>query len=85
VGSPNLGMSNVLQLNGLDVKVVNTSLPALGLIAKNLVQPMLNNIVNQVDQIVVTEVSRLLGLNLGGGDITPQWMECDENSVRLVG
>lgn len=85
VGSPNLGMSNVLQLNGLNVTVVNANLPAIGLIAKNLVQPMLNNIVNQVDQIVVSEVSRLLGLNLGGGDITPQWMECDENSVRLVG
>jgi uncharacterized membrane protein len=85
VGSPNLGLSNLLQLNGLDVKVVNTNLPAIGAIAENLVQPTLNAIVAQVDQIVVSEVSRLLGLNLGGGDITPQWMECDENSVRLVG
>lgn len=85
VGSPNLGLSNLMQLNGLNVTVVNTNLPVLGNIAKNLVQPMLNSIVNQVDQLVVTEVSRLLGLNLGGGDITPQWMECDENSVRLVG
>ncbi len=85
VGSPNLGLSNLMQLNGLNVTVLNANLPALGLIAKNLVQPTLNSIVNQVDQIVVSEVSRLLGLNLGGGDITPQWMECDENSVRLVG
>jgi uncharacterized membrane protein len=85
VGSPNLGLSNLLQVNGLDVTVANTNLPVLGGIAEGLVQPLLNSIVAQVDQLVVSEVARLLGLNLGGGDITPQWMECDENSVRLVG
>ena len=85
VGSPNLGLANLLAVNGLQVTVVNANLPVLGGIARNLVAPLVNNILTEVDQLVITEVSRLLGLNLGGADITPQWMECEENTVSLVG
>jgi uncharacterized membrane protein len=85
VGSPNLGLANLLQVGGLKVTVANADLPVLGGIARDLVQPVINHILGQVDQIVVTEVSKLLGLNLGGADITPQWMECKEDRLRLVG
>lgn len=84
-GSPTLGLANILQANNVQVVVANAQLPVLGGIARNLVQPMLNSILAEVDQIVVAEVSRLLGLNLGGADITPQWMRCDDAPVRLVG
>jgi len=85
VGAPNLGLANLLAVNGLQVTVVNQDLPVLGGIARNLVAPTVNSILTEVDQLIITEISRLLGLNLGGADITPQWMECEENTVSLVG
>lgn len=85
VGAPNLGLPSLLNTSGIQVTVVNANLPVLGGIARNLVVPVLNNIIDEVDKQLVAEVSRLLGLNLGGADITPQFMECNDNGVRLVG
>ena len=65
--------------------MIDANLPILGGIARNLVAPLLNTILGAVDQLVLSEVSKLLGLNLGGADITPQWIECDESTVSLVG
>jgi hypothetical protein len=85
IGGTTLGLANLLQINGLNVTVINASLPTLGNLAKNLVAPMLNNILGALDTLLVSEISRLLGLNLGGADITPQWMDCDDDgSVTLV-
>lgn len=85
VGAPNLDLANLLAVNGLQVTVVDQDLPVLGGIARDLVAPTVNTILSEVDQLVIAEISRLLGLNLGGADITPQWMECEENTVSLVG
>lgn len=85
IGAPNLGLANLLAINGLQVTVIDANLPILGGIARNLVAPLLNTILGAVDQLVLSEVSKLLGLNLGGADITPQWIECDESTVSLVG
>lgn len=85
IGAPDLGLANLLTIGGLDVIVVNQNLPILGGIARGLVAPLLNTLLGLVDTVVLSQVSRLLGLNLGGADITPRWMECDNGGVRLVG
>src|SRR5690606_20777611 len=85
IGAPSLGLSNLLTLHGLDVTLLNTNLPIVGNLARGLVAPLLNGILEQVDNLVLSELSRLLGLNLGGADLTPEWMRCDENQMGLVG
>jgi len=85
VGGQTLGLTNLLQTNGIKLALLDHELPELGEIATGLVQPMLNEIVGAVDSFVVAELSRLLGLNLGAADITPQWMDCDlDGSVALA-
>jgi uncharacterized membrane protein len=85
IGAPNLDLANALTVGGLKITVANQNLPAIGGIARNLVAPVLNGLLGTVDQFVLSQVSALLGLNLGGADITPDWMECDKGGVRLVG
>jgi len=85
IGGQTLGISNLLEVNGIKVNLLDQELPRLGEIATGLVQPMINDIVGAVDSFLVAELSRLLGLNLGGADITPQWMDCDlDGSVVLA-
>ena len=84
IGAPNLGLANLLDVNGVRLTVVNEDLPVLGGIATDLVEPVLHGILNEVDQQIVAALSRLLGLNLGGADLTPQRMQCDDSGVRLV-
>lgn len=84
IGGQTLGLTNLLQTNGIKLTLLDKELPELGKIATGLVEPMLNDIVNEVDAFLVAELSRLLGLNLGGADITPQWMDCDEDGSVVL-
>lgn len=85
IGGQTLGLTNILDTNGVRLTLLDQELPVLGDIATGLVQPMINDIVGAVDSFLVAELSRLLGLNLGAADITPQWMDCDlDGSVLLA-
>lgn len=84
IGAPTLGLAGILKTKGVKLTVVDTELPVLGDIAIGLVQPTLDDILGAVDDLVVDELSRLLGLNLGAADITPQWMDCDEDGSVVL-
>ena len=48
-----------------------------------VIQPILNTILGQLDTLLLQPVAQLLGLNLGGSDLTQLWLQCDESAVRL--
>lgn len=86
IGAPTLGLAGLIRTDGINVRLLRTDIPIVGNLAKGLVEPMLNSILAGLDQYLVAQVSQLLGLNLGGADITPEWMDCDDDgSVQLVG
>lgn len=85
IGAPTLGLAGLIRTDGINVRVLRADVPIVGALAKGLVEPILNSILAGLDQYVVAQVSQLLGLNLGGADITPEWMDCDDDgSVQLV-
>jgi uncharacterized membrane protein len=63
--------------------VLNVNISGITTVVASIIQPVLNTILGQLDTLVLQPIAQLLGLNLGGSDLTPLWLQCDESAVRL--
>lgn len=84
VGSNPIGLSNMLNVGSASLTLLRADLSNFTNIVRTRAQNLLNNRLAQIDTIVIQRLARILGLNLGGSDIVPLWMECDESAVLLV-
>lgn len=85
VGSTPLGLSNLLQANASTLSVLDLDLAVLSNVVLGIIQPVINTLLGQLDTLLLQPLTQLLGIHLGGADLVPLWMECDESAVSLVG
>lgn len=85
VGSNPLGLAGLLQVGPATLSVLGLNLSTLGNTVVGIVQPVLNTVLGQLDSLVLQPLAQLLGLNLGGSDLTPLWLRCDKSGIRLAG
>lgn len=83
VGANPLGLAGLLQVGPSTLQVLNLNLSTLASVVTAVIQPILNTILGQLDTLLLQPVAQLLGLNLGGSDLTQLWLQCDESAVRL--
>lgn len=91
-GVPRRATSTALGLSGLtsftvsDVQVLNTNIaPVLGSLTTPLIAPV-NTALTNLDTLVVSPLNQLLGLTVGGADLTaiPDSLRCGLTDIRLA-
>lgn len=84
-GLGNAGLSGIT-MTASGTGVLGT-LGTLGINRTNdqILTTYVNPFLTQIEQQVVSPMTALLGLNVAGSDLTPTRIDCDFNSVQLVG
>jgi uncharacterized membrane protein len=83
VGSTPLGLAGLLNVSASEISVLNANLAGTANLLLPLFQSTVNTILGQLDTVLLQPLAQLLGVSLGGGDLTPQWMQCGDGGPIL--
>ena len=87
LGTVPFGLSGLLNYDDAQITFMERGfeLPGLANRAVNIVtRRALDPVMTQLDIQVLQPLTKFLGLRLGGADLTPLSLQCDESSVLLV-
>ncbi|MGH9158113.1 MAG: pilus assembly protein TadG-related protein [Acidimicrobiales bacterium] len=82
VGSGALGLAGLTAFTPTEVTLLNLNLGPVLSGLTSVVLPVVNTVMSSLDSVLVNPLNDLLGLNLGGADITALAMYC--NGVKLA-
>ncbi|MGH9137130.1 MAG: pilus assembly protein TadG-related protein [Acidimicrobiales bacterium] len=84
VGSIPVGLANLLDASVFELHVLRLDLGTLASSLLAPVQALLNNLLAQLDAQLVGPIADMLGLSIGGTDLSALDMNCDLNTPLLV-
>jgi uncharacterized membrane protein len=83
VGSTPLGLAGLLNVSASEISVLNANLASTANLLLPLFQSTVNTILGQLDTVLLQPLAQLLGVSLGGADLTPRWMQCGQGGPIL--
>lgn len=86
VGANPIGLADLLEVGPAEVTALGgINLSTLANIIVSRTQPVLNQLLGELDEFIVQPLAEMLGINLGGSHLTPLWLRCGGYGVELVG
>ena len=86
VGSSPIGLGGLLQTSIGNVTLLGAvNLTNISNAIVGVFQPALNTLMSTLDSALVTPLAKMLGVQLGGAQLTPIDMDCSRNTPQLVG